>query len=295
MRKRDGRISAMGSQITAMISVTLVLLIIGLLAMTMIVSRSAQRQIRSNAGFVVKIDRDATDGDIARVGALLGLSNKSGQSEISEVVFRSAEEIMAEESALMGEQIDSLLGDNPFGPEYEVRVTPDYAVTDSIERIAARLRGDAAVNEVVTQGAVVDRINAMMRQLSYVLGGMALALMIISFVLINNTVSLSVYSRRFIIHTMKLVGATGGFIRRPFVRAAVWIGIVSAVIANGILFGAWWYGCTLTAEVEELLPCAAMWCVMGVVLLASLLICMGASAMATNRYLRASYDEMFKN
>ena len=133
-----------------------------------------------------------------------------------------------------------------------------------------------SVDEVVTETAVVDSVNSVLSRTSVVLIAIAAALLIISFVLINNTVSLAVYSRRFITHTMKLVGATGAFIRRPFLLAGAATGAIAAAAACAILAGLRAYAANFAG-----------------LFAAGLLICLAASALSTNRYLRADYDEMF--
>lgn len=287
--KRLAKISTFGSQITSVISVALVLVILGILAMALQASRSLSDNIRGNMGFVVKLAPTATDADINRVKSAVGAT-----PGVASFVFASPESILAEESRLMGEDYAKLLDENPFGAEFEIKMKPDYATGDSIAAVSARIAADAAVMETVSESAVVDSVNSVLRRLSVVLLAIALALLIISFVLINNTVSLAVYSRRFIIHTMKLVGATGGFIRRPFVLAGVATGAIASAVAIALLAGVRAYASTFDASVDEILPWQSMAMIFVAVTLAGLLICTAASAIATNRYLRTSYDDMFK-
>ena len=287
-RKKTARISTFGSRITSIISVALVLTIVGILAMTLDASSRVGQDIRSNIGFVVKVNRDATDVEIDCLSKQL-----QGAEYVSECVFTSADSILVYESRLIGERIDSLLDENPFGSEFDVKVLPDWANSDSINMIAGRLEFIPIVDEVVCQTSVVDDINSALGRFTLVLAAIAVALLAISFVLINNTVSLAVYSRRFIIHTMKLVGATGAFIRRPFLLAGLATGAVSSVIAIAMLAGARAYLGTLDAVFDQLLPWAGMWWVALLLAVAGPLICLAASAVATNRYLRADYDDMF--
>lgn len=287
-RKPKARISTFGSQLTSIISVTLVLLILGILAMTMLASRGLGDDIRSNIGFVVKLDRTADDTEINR------LKRELMEAPFTEsLAFISSEEILSEESAMMGEPLDSLLDENPFGSEIDIKVQADYANSDSIATIASRIEMIPAVDEVVTEAAIVDSVNSVLSRTSIVLIAIATALLIISFVLINNTVSLAVYSRRFIIHTMKLVGATGSFIRRPFLLAGAATGSIAAVASCGILAGLRAYAASLDPLVDRLISWTDMGLIFGGLIIAGLLICVLASTLSTNRYLRADYDEMF--
>lgn len=287
-RKPNARISTFGSQLTSIISVTLVLLILGILAITMLASRGLGDDIRSNIGFIVKINSSADDTEINR------LKRELTDSRFTEsITYISAEEILREESELMGEPLDSLLDENPFGSELDIKVRPEYATTDSIAMIASRIELIPSVDEVITEAAIVDSVNSVLSRTSIVLIAIAIALLIISFVLINNTVSLSVYSRRFIIHTMKLVGATGSFIRRPFLLAGAMTGVIAGVSACGILAGMRAYASTFDPLVDRLVSWADMAIIFGGLIVVGLLICVAASALSTNRYLRADYDEMF--
>ena len=287
-RKPNTRISTLGSRLTSIVSVTLVLIILGILGMTLRASSALSDDIRSNIGFVVKLSREASDMEAGT------LRRQISEARFTEsLVYSSAEAILAEESELMGTPLDSLLEENPFGAEIEVKVKPAYACTDSITAIAAAMETVPTIDEVVTQATVVDSVNSFLNRLSVVLLAIAAALLVISFVLINNTVSLAVYSRRFIIHTMKLVGATGAFIRRPFLLAGAGTGAIAGVAAAAILAGIRAYGATFDPIVDVLLPWWTMAWLLAAVIVAGVVICVLASIFATNRYLRADYDEMF--
>lgn len=287
-RKPNTRISTLGSRLTSIVSVTLVLIILGILGMTLRASSALSDDIRSNIGFVVKLSREASDIEAGT------LRRQISEARFTEsLVYSSAEAILAEESELMGTPLDSLLEENPFGAEIEVKVKPAYACTDSITAIAAAMETVPTIDEVVTQATVVDSVNSFLNRLSVVLLAIAAALLVISFVLINNTVSLAVYSRRFIIHTMKLVGATGAFIRRPFLLAGAGTGAIAGVAAAAILAGIRAYGATFDPIVDVLLPWWTMAWLLAAVIVAGVVICVLASVFATNRYLRADYDEMF--
>ncbi len=287
-KKRSARISTLGSRLTSVISVSLVLVVLGLLAMVLAASRSIGEQVRANMGFIVKMEPGATDA------AVISIKKRVvGAPYVERFVFSSPDDIMAEESEAMGENLAELIDENPYGAEFDIKVRPGWASGDSINALAARIEMIDGVEQVVTETAVVDSVNSVLRRLSWVLLAIAAALLIISFVLINNTVSLAVYSRRFIIHTMKLVGATGAYIRRPFVRAGAVTGTVSAVIAIAATSALRAYIPSLDPAAANLVPWPVMAWISAALLLIGLLICTIASMIATNRYLRAGYDEMF--
>ncbi len=287
-RRRSNRISTFGSQLTAVVSVTLVLLILGILAIAGIAGSTGADMLKSNLGFIVKVERQAPETEINRLKQTMNTA-----PYVASYVFSSAEEIMAAESEYLGEDITSLIDINPYGAEFDVKVKPEYASVDSIEVISASFSGDSAVETVLTESTIAAAINSTLERVGLMLVIVAVALLVISIVLINNTVHLAVYSRRFVIHTMKLVGATGSFIRKPFVMDGAVNGVISAAIASVLLVGMLAYG----SKVDPLLAscfsvelCAVVIAGMAV---AGVVICTLASLFATNRYLRANYDDMF--
>ncbi len=287
-RRRSNRISTFGSQLTAVVSVTLVLLILGILAIAGIAGSTGADMLKSNLGFIVKVERQAPETEINRLKQTMNTA-----PYVASYVFSSAEEIMAAESEYLGEDITSLIDINPYGAEFDVKVKLEYASVDSIEVISASFSGDSAVETVLTESTIAAAINSTLERVGLMLVIVAVALLVISIVLINNTVHLAVYSRRFVIHTMKLVGATGSFIRKPFVMAGAVNGVISAAIASVLLVGMLAYG----SKVDPLLAscfsvelCAVVIAGMAV---AGVVICTLASLFATNRYLRANYDDMF--
>ena len=144
-----------------------------------------------------------------------------------------------------------------------------------------------------TESAIIEGVDTAMRRASTVLLSVAAALLLISFVLINNTVNLSIYSRRFLIHTMKLVGATTAFIRRPFVVAGAVNGLISAAVASVLLVLLRIYA----ASAEPMAAVALTWTRMGILIagvaVCGVVICSLAAIISTNRFLRSSYDEMY--
>lgn len=287
-KRRSNRISTFGSQLTVIVSVSLVLLILGVLAVVGIAGHSGADMLKSNVGFIVKVEREASEADVNRLKKIF-----NSAPYVAEYVYASADEIMATESQYIGEDIAGLLDINPFGAEFDVKVTSQYASVDSIENLSEALRRDAAVESVLTESSMIASLNDTLGRVSWMLLGVALALLVISIVLIYNTVHLAVYTRRFVIHTMKLVGATGGFIRRPFIVAGTLNGLISAALASLLLIGALAYGAQIDAFVGACFTINLCAIVVAGLFLIGLIICTIASLFATNRYLRADYDDMF--
>ncbi|MDE7119795.1 MAG: permease-like cell division protein FtsX, partial [Muribaculaceae bacterium] len=213
---------------------------------------------------------------------------------VSACVFMSADDVLAYETGGNGRELVEQIGFNPYAPMLEVRVKAAYANVDSLDVIATRWKSLDVVDEVPVNTEMVGNLQRNADMLNLVLLVMAAMLLLISFVLINNTVRLTIYSRRFLIHTMKLVGAKGAFIRRPFLMSNALQGLVAGLIASGLLLAltGWlkdWY-----QALGALLTWGEAFAVCAVMTVAGVVICVIAALLATNRYLRSSYDDMFE-
>lgn len=286
--KRNRRISTLGSRITSFVSVGLVLILAGMAVMTGIAGKALSDEVRRNLGFIVKMERNCGDTEVSQLKR-----NLMGNKGVERLSFMSAEDILAEESQYIGDDVAALLDSNPYAAEFDVRVRPAYASADSISVMTAYYSDFPGVYEIVTESTVIEDVDASLRRAGSVLGIAALLLLVICVALINNTVSLSIYSRRFVIHTMKLVGATGSFIRRPFLNAAAVNGLVAGLVASGVLIGIRFYISSLDPMLAGALPDGAMALVCVSVVAVGVAICLLTASFATNRYLRASYDDMF--
>lgn len=277
-----------GKQLMATVSVTIVLLILGLFAAFAIGAGQFSDSLRSRMGFTIVMNDDVSDQALKSMQQMLSSAPFVGNEK-----FTSADEVLANWEKENGEDIMEVLGANPFGAQYEITVTPDYAVSDSLENITARIATIQGVDEVSTTTEVVDVVNRLVDIMTMIFLPLALALLLVSGVLINNTIRLTVYSSRFLIHTMKLVGATGSFIRRPFIRTAIINGIVAGVLA-GVLLALIIAGIhSASSDVAEFTPWLSMAWVFPAMILMGIAICGIAAALATNKYLRLDYDEMF--
>lgn len=288
--QRHRKISTFGSQVTSVISVTLVLLILGIIMLGGIAARGVSHAIRESIGIVAEIRQDVAASDIAALTDYI-----KSKPYTASAVYITPDEILAQESKQFGEDMMALLdGTNPYNGEIEVKVTEDYANSDSLNVIASVLEGREEVEKVTMHTGIVDTINHALRNATLTLSAIGVVLLIISFALINNTVSLSIYSRRFLIHTMRLVGAKASFIRRPFVIAGILNGLVAGLIAAAALGAMWFYLVETYPGVDVLIDATSV----GITALALVIVGMGlcalASAIAANRYLRSGYDKLFK-
>ncbi len=277
-----------GKHLTSTVSVGMVLLILGIVGSAAFAAGNITRHIRENLGFnmVMRINADMTQiNDMKR--------RLTSSDFVASYDYMSPEEILEQENAYLGSDIVELIGGNPYQPEFSVRVKAQYASVDSLEKITAPLRMSDSVEEITVHTEMVESINSNIGSLSLVLIALAGALLIISFVLINNTVRLTIYSARFLLHTMKLVGATNAFIRRPIVIGNMLNGILAAAVAILLLCLLRVYAISIDPDLALALPWSDLiWVFMGIVA-GGILICGTASWIATNKYLRQKYDDMF--
>lgn len=290
-KKRFQHIPLFSTRATAIVSVALVLLILGIAALVGCATHSLSRTVRDNMGFVVIFNEDVTADDIARVVDML-----KADGGVSSTEYSSPEEILARWQRMVGEEEDilRLTGVNPFTSELKVTVNKHYSSYDSIMALASPVMLMPQVYDVKVNNELIDNVNATLRSVSLTLVGIAVALLIVSFVLISNTVRLSVYSRRFLINTMQLVGATAGFIRRPFLVESMVNGVVAGVLASGTVCLMLWIGHRLDGSVGMLIDLTQCVAVMAGMVVTGVVICLIGALFACNRYLTLSYDELYK-
>lgn len=287
-KRRSKRISTLGARLTSMVSVALVLVLLGLAAMIGLAGATIQDEVKRNIGFVAVMDKECTAEQLNAMKTCL-----LSQPAVKSFAFSSAEDILASESEYMGQDIAAIADGNPYSSEFDVKVRPAYATADSIASFAAFIADMPGVQEVNSESTVIEGIDTTVRRVTMVLSVMALVLLVVAVALIGNTVSLSVYGRRFIIHTMKLVGATPGFIRRPFVVAGLRDGFIAGLLASAVIVAFRYYAPRVDPIAHELVSWQLVAIVCAAMVLAGAIISSLTALVAANRYLRASYDEMF--
>lgn len=287
--EKKSKISFVDANITSIMSVSLVLLLLGVGAILGLFAREVTGQIKANIGFDVSMTDTASDGEILKLKRQLAAAPYAAS-----VRYISKEEALRYWQQETGEDLMAVLGFNPLTAEFEVHVRPDYASVDSLMMIKSQLSRNAAIDEVQIHQDQVESINRNINNIVAVLGAVAVVLMVISFALINNTVRLTVYSRRFLIHTMKLVGATPGFIRRPIVVSNILNGIIAAFVAMAILSAGLFYVNKMEPMWSMMVPMVDVWVVFGALVALGALMCGIAAVFASNKFIKLGYDDLFK-
>ncbi|WP_289111682.1 permease-like cell division protein FtsX [uncultured Bacteroides sp.] len=274
--------------ITSSISTTLVLLLLGLVVFFVLAARNLSIYVRENISFSVLVSDDMKESDILKLQKRL---NK--EAFVKQTEYISKKQALREQTEAMGTDPQEFLGYNPFTASIEIKLHSGYANSDSIAKIEKLIKKNTDIQEVLYQKDLIDAVNDNIRNISLMLLGLAVILTFISFALINNTVRLAIYSKRFLIHTMKLVGASWGFIRRPFLRRNFWIGVLAAFIADGILWGAACWLVSYEPELIRVITPEVMVLVSGAVLVFGVLITWLCALLSINKYLRMKASALY--
>lgn len=275
--------------ITASISTTLVLLLLGGVVFFLLTANNLSVYVRENIALSVSISDDMKETEL--------LSFRKSLNEkpyVKQTNYISKKQALKEQTEAMGTDPAEFLGYNPFNASIEIKLNADYANTDSIEKIKKEILSDKRILEIDYPQDLMDAVNQNIKKISFFLLGLAALLTLISFALINNTIRLTIYSKRFLIHTMKLVGASRAFIRRPFLVHNIWIGLLSAIIADALLTTAAYFCVQYEPDLIEIITPAVLLTVAGTVLIFGILITTLCALISINKYLRMKAGELYK-
>ncbi len=223
----------LSSSASVIISLSLVLFVVGLLSLVLINVQKLSDYIKENIGFTIMLKDGRNDIETLKFQKILDASDFAKST-----TFTTKEQATADLKTDLGEDFVEFLGYSPLLASIDVKLNAEYGNTDSLQIITNELSKNANVFEVYYQEDLIDKLNSNANRLSFFLLIFCVLLFFIAFVLINNTIRLSVYSKRFVIRTMRLVGATNSFIQKPFLSKGIYQGIYSSLFAIFMLIGA---------------------------------------------------------
>lgn len=288
-KSRNNAVSYFDMQfITSSISTTLVLLLLGLVVFFVLAANNLSVYVRENINFSVLISDDMKETDILKLQKRL-----NNEPFVKGTEYISKKQALKEQTEAMGTDPQEFLGYNPFTASIEIKLHSDYANSDSIAKIEKLIKRNTNIQDVLYQKDLIDAVNENIRNISLVLLALAVMLTFISFALINNTIRLAIYSKRFLIHTMKLVGASWGFIRRPFLKRNIWSGVLAAFIADTILMGAAYWLVSYEPELIRVITPEVMLLVSGAVLVFGVVITFLCAYLSINKYLRMKASTLY--
>ena len=285
MRKHRFR----NSYLISAVSVSLVLCLIGLECVLLLSAGALVTRMRENITLTAVLSSDIDSTQCARLEAILDSGDKC-----SSYTFVSAQQALEEHIRSLGEDPSTFLGFNPLSASYEIHPTDAYSDADSLAVIAGQLEALPYVTEVIYPRDLADLMSSNVHDFSLILLAVALALLLVSLVLIVNTIRLQIYSKRFIINTMTLVGATSWVTRRPFVLRNMLMGFIAGIVALGILSAMVYYMERTLGLMLFPLTWQNVAFVSTIVLCSGLLITLFASLIATGKYIRMDNNALYE-
>ncbi len=277
-----------GSYLTLVISVSLVLFLLGILGLVLINAKELSDYFRESLSFSVMLDDNAREADIRMLQKDL-----DARPYVKSTVYVSKDDAAAKMKDDLGEDFISFLGDNPLPPSIDVYLYAGYTSPDSVAKIEKYVKEYPFVKEVYYEESLLFLINENVRKVSLFLLIISAFLFLIAVTIINNTIRLAIYSKRFLIRTMQLVGATTSFIRKPFLRRSIYHGLLAALIAMTLLMGLLYliekeFYTMFSFESTKLL---VILCVVLVII--GILINYISTYLSVNRYLSISEDKLY--
>ncbi|MDY0103074.1 MAG: permease-like cell division protein FtsX [Lentimicrobium sp.] len=291
MARTEDRISRrrlQTSTATTIISISLVLFMLGLLGLIVLHAQKLSNYVKENIGFSVIIKEDIKETGIIEFQKKLDL-----EPFVKSTDYITRERAAKELTESLGEDFVDFLGYNPLLASIDIRLKADYANNDSLSMLEKKLLANPVVKEVFYHKSLVELVNQNIRRISLVLLAFTAVLLLISIALINNTIRLSVYSKRFIIRSMQLVGATQRFIRKPFLFKSLWHGFISAIIAIILLVVVLYFSRQALPELVDMQDVDMFLSLFGIVTLLGLFITGLSTFFAVRKFLRISQDRLY--
>lgn len=274
--------------VTAGISTTMVLFLLGLVVFFVLTANNLSVYIRENIAFSAILDDGMKETSIIKLQESLNKKNY-----VKQTTYISKEQALKEQTEAMGTDPTEFIGHNPFNASIEIKLNAGYTNPDSIKWIEKELMANKNILEINYPQNLLDSVNKNLQKISLFLLGLAILLSLISFSLINNTIRLTIYSKRFLIHTMKLVGASWGFIRKPFITRNLWIGILSGAVANAVLTALAYTAVKYEPELLVIISPESIMIVAASVMIFGIIITTLCAYISINKYLRMKISELY--
>lgn len=291
MAKSDSNIlygRLLRSYFSSVISISLVLFLVGITGVLIVNARSVSNYFKENITVTAILNVEADEADAS------GIADSLEKTVfVKDVRIISREEGVEEMKEILGDDFMDVFEVNPIPVSLELQIAAGYISTDSLAVVEEHLSGFPAVDEVVYQQSLVELLNANIERIGIIAGILVLLLLFISVVLINNTVRLNVYSKRFTIHTMRLVGATKGFIARPFVGQAFFQGLISGALADIFILGALYLVRNEFYQLFSLFDAVLLGAVMIGVIVLGILICVISTLVGVRGLISLTKDELY--
>ena len=280
--------------LSVIFSITLSLVVMGIFGVSFIYLKTLTSIVQSNVEIQVYLDKSIRDHDVKRLEKIMTtrpyIRSDDATENIKFISKETAAEVFIRDT---GEDFTKFLGDNPLRDAFSVKIINQYQSVDSLKTIEIDLRRLPGVYEIVFQESLIASINKNLRKIGILLLGMTLILLVAVIVLINNTIRIALFSQRFLIRSMQLVGATEGFIRWPFLKRSLIYGLVSGILASGIIFGIIQFAQHQIDDLDKLYAEEPLFILFAVLIFLGLLISYLSTLSSMRRYFKISLDELY--
>ncbi|MDB4315648.1 permease-like cell division protein FtsX [Cyclobacteriaceae bacterium] len=280
--------------LSVIFSITLSLVVMGIFGIAFIYLKTLTSIVQSNVEIQVYLDKSIRDHDVKRLEKIMTtrpyIRSDDATENIKFISKETAAEVFIRDT---GEDFTKFLGDNPLRDAFSVKIINQYQSVDSLKAIEIDLRRLPGVYEIVFQESLIASINKNLRKIGILLLGMTLILLVAVIVLINNTIRIALFSQRFLIRSMQLVGATKGFIRWPFLKRSLIYGLVSGILASGIIFGIIQFAQHQIDDLDKLYAEEPLFILFAVLIFLGLLISYLSTLSSMRRYFKISLDELY--
>jgi cell division transport system permease protein len=273
---------------STILSISLVLFMTGLLGLLVLDARKISDYVKENVQLTVFLNDNANPAEVSALQNLLQLS-----VFVKHAAFISKQQALDSLKKDLGEDAVAMLENNPLPASIDIKLNANYAEPDSMQKIAADIQKNKIVREVSYQRTEVSKMNENFRTIAFIILAFCALLLIIAIALINNTVRLALYSRRFIIKSMQLVGATKGFIRKPIIKLSVLHGFYAGLIACVLLVGLLCLVGNQFPELIEIQNTTEVGLLFASVIVFGMLLSAVSSLFAVNRYLNVKVDDLY--
>ena len=279
-----------GSYAMSLVSIMLVLFLLGAFAIFMMHARKLSNHVKENIGFEIVMNSDVKEANILRLQKEL-----DAMPAVKSTEYITKDEAISRLSEDLGEDFLEWLGpeENPLLPSIDVRFHAAYANSDSIAKVETLILDNPDVKEVYYQKSLVDLINKNLRKIAIVLMVVSLALLLIAIALIRNTIRLSIYSKRFLVRSMQLVGATESFIRRPFLKQGVSQGFFGGLLADLLLVGILYWVSKRVPDLTLVQDTAVIVCILVGIIILGVLLAWFSTRAALDKFLKADLDKLY--
>lgn len=279
-----------GSYLTSVVSISLVLFTIGMFGIIILNANRLSELIKENFGLEIIMKEGVREASVLQLQKML-----DANPHVKSTYYITRDEATKRLAQDLGEDFIQWLGkdENPLLPSIEVKFRAEWANSDSLAKVEQRMLQNPDVKEVYYQKSLIDLINQNIRRIGLVLFVVTMLLLFISIALINNTIRLSIYAKRFLIRSMQLVGATEGFIRKPFIIKGVVQGLLGALLAICLLSALLYVAVQAIPELSQLQDVAALGVLFLIVLLSGMLLTGLSTFFAIRKYLKIRTDKLF--